>query len=96
MRGKVSNMMDVVRDRIRLHGAYQRVFDGPDGETVLRHLMHIGHVTSSTFVRGDMHETAMQEGERRLVLSVLKFVRHDHAELIKQIERGIDDNEPIT
>lgn len=91
-------MLDVVkkkfadiRNRIDVHSSYERVFRSPDGERVLRHIMRVGFVTSSTFVAGDPHATAMNEGSRRLALSILKFVCKDHASMIKQIEEGIED-----
>lgn len=80
-----------IRNRIDVHSSYERVFQSPDGHRVLRHLMKVGFVTSSTFVAGDPHATAMNEGSRRLALSILKFVCKDHNALVKQIEEGIED-----
>lgn len=91
-------MLDVVRkkyrnirDRISLHSSYVRVFDGPDGERVLRHIAKAGFLTRSTFVAGDPEQTVLNEGSRRLALSILRFVRRNHAELLKQVEAGIED-----
>lgn len=80
-----------IRDRIGLHSSYERVFDGPDGQRVLRHIMKVGFVTTPTLVPGDPQMTAMNEGSRRLALSILKFVRKDHGKMIQEIEKGISD-----
>jgi hypothetical protein len=81
-------LIDRLRDRIHLHAAYIRVFDTPDGKLVLRHIMEQGFVLKTTFVAGDPHETSLNEGSRRLALSILKFANQDHNKLINQIEEA--------
>lgn len=71
---------------VRLHEAYQAVFSTPDGEMVLEHILKVGHVMDSTFVRGDIHETCLREGERRLALSILRHVLKDHGHFQKIAE----------
>jgi hypothetical protein len=87
VRRKYSNL----RDRVLLHGSYQNVFGTPEGEQVLAHIAKVGFLTRSTFVAGDPEQTMLNEGSRRLALSILRFVRKDHGELLKQIEKGIND-----
>lgn len=77
---------DTIRERIHLKECYEHIFTLPEGEIVLKHLIRKGHVLSSTFVAGDSNMTAVQEGERRMVLSILRMVYSDNQELIKQIE----------
>ncbi len=84
----MSELADRIADRIRLKASYQRTFDAPDGKRVLRHLMRVGFVTKSTFVAGDPHQTAMNEGSRRIVLSIIRFIATDDAALIKQLEEA--------
>lgn len=84
-----------LRDRILLHASYKRVFESPDGELVLKHIMKVAKVTRPTFVSGDPHQTSFNEGQRHLALSIMRFVRKNHDELIKQIERGIEDEDTI-
>lgn len=86
------NLIRVIRDRLNLIGAYQRVFDTPDGKVVLAHLMREGFVVKSTFVAGDSHQTAMNEGSRRLVLSILRIVNKDQKQLLEQLEKEIQDD----
>lgn len=84
-----SSLDDLAR-RVRIHEQYHSVFSTADGEDVLRHILRLGHTHESTFVRGDVHETLLREGERRLALSILRAYKRDTTELIKQIEDGIE------
>ena len=45
-----------------------------DGEIVLDHLCKTGFIFESTYVQGDSHGTAHNEGMRRIVVSILKFL----------------------
>jgi hypothetical protein len=78
-------------DRLALKASYRRVFETPDGKRVLRHLMRVGFVTKSTFVVGDPHQSAMNEGSRRMVLSIINFVVKDYAELENYIEETLNE-----
>ena len=76
----------LIDSRVKLHESYQAVFGTPDGELVLQHILKHGHVFETSFVRGDPHETALREGERRLALSILRHVCRDHAEFQRMAE----------
>lgn len=78
---------DILRERLYLKKAYRQVFSTEDGKIVLRHLMRTCFITSPTFIAGDPQSTAMNEGSRRVVLSILKFLKMDEKELLKQIEQ---------
>lgn len=69
----IEALKQMIYDRSRVKAAYRRVFESPEGQLVLRHLMKEGFVFKSTFVAGDMHQTALNEGSRRVVLSILKM-----------------------
>lgn len=84
MIGKVTEKLDI----LKMHEVYQSVFDGPEGREVLRHICKRGHVFDSTHVVGDSHLSALREGERRLALSILKYVNKDHASLINELATG--------
>ncbi|UOF78037.1 hypothetical protein [Caudoviricetes sp.] len=85
-------LIDKLKERIEVHAAYSRFFNSEDGKTILRHLMKTCYVTSSTFVAGDPHQSAMNEGSRRTVLSIMNFASKDHKLLVKQIEEEISNN----
>ena len=75
----------------KLHETYRRLFDSPDGQIVLKHLCRVAKVTSSSFVAGDPHHTSFNEGQRRLVLSILKYINKDPEVMLKQIQQGLTD-----
>lgn len=77
-RGFVERARDAVMFRVKIHEYYQEVFSTLAGEQVLTHILKHGHVFDTTFVRGDVHETMLREGERRLALSILRHVLRDH------------------
>jgi len=86
------DIRDKIADKIHLHASYIRIFETPDGQRVLRHLVKSGFVLSTTFVAGDPHQTLLNEGSRRMVLSIIAFLSKDHVEFVKQLEQGnIDD-----
>lgn len=82
-----------MRDRHKTRDYYKRVFDSPDGELVLRHIARNAHLTSTTFVVNDRDQTLLNEGARRLALSILRQV-YGVRDLQKFIQEQVDyDNE---
>lgn len=65
--------------------AYQRVFESPEGKLVLRDLMKGCHFYETTFT-GDAIETAYREGERSVVLRIIRTLKLDPREIDKIIE----------
>jgi hypothetical protein len=82
----------ILNNRIRLNEAYRRVFSSPDGEIVLAHLAKVNFVFSSTLVAGDTHLTAMNEGQRRLVLSIMRQLDVDLTKLQEISEEIHNEN----
>lgn len=80
----------LMRRKQDLTDAYKRLFETPDGELVLEHLMKISFIFSTTMVVGDSHLTAMNEGQRRLVLSIMKQLNLNHNKL-NQIAKELED-----
>ena len=99
MRGSYSSdmgMLDKMKERIDLHGSFQRVFDDPDlpdGQVVLRAIMREGFVTRTTFVAGDPHQTALNEGRRLMALSILRHTHRDHGKMIQQVENMVREEQ---
>lgn len=83
----VKSIKDLLSNKARLHDSYQSVFDTPSGEVVLHHLMKLFHVTTPTFTHGDSHASAFKEGQRHVVLSILRYVNKDHDQILKQINQ---------
>lgn len=74
-------LKDLLSRRDRITSAYQAVFDSPEGELVLAHLAKNCCVFDSTFVQGDPNQTALNEGGRRVVLSIFKMLNADLSKL---------------
>lgn len=70
---------------------YKKVFDGSEGEIVLRHIAKRGFVNKATYVRGDIHETMINEGMRRLALSIISYIHKDTSDLVNEIEQSEDE-----
>lgn len=86
---RARQLKQAAEDLIFTHGAYVRLFESEDGKTVLRHILKQGFVTRTTFVANDPQQTTLNEGSRRLALSILRYAKKDHKELIDQIEQGM-------
>ena len=80
------NPLEMLRERMRLKAAYHDVFTSPQGKMVLKHILTEGYMFKSTFVAKDSHETALNEGSRRLALSILRAVNYDSRELEQLME----------
>ena len=57
-----------------LQESYQLIFNTRDGKRILRHLMKVGFISETTYVIGDRDQTLLNEGTRRLVLSMHEMV----------------------
>ena len=54
--------------------AYRRTFDNEDGETVLADLKIRFAFEQTTFVQGDPHQTAYNEGQRSAILLIARML----------------------
>lgn len=57
--------------------AYRRTFDNEDGETVLADLKIRFAFAQTTFVQGDPHQTAFNEGQRSAILLIARMLAED-------------------
>jgi len=74
----------------RIHDSYKAVFDCPDGERVMKHLCKHFNVTNPKFST-DPYLTAFREGQRHVVMSILKYVNKNQSDLINQLEADMED-----
>jgi hypothetical protein len=65
---------------------YKHVFDTPEGERVLEHICSVGFMTKPTLAKTH-DETMMNEGMRRLALSILKAVKKSEKEMLEHIQK---------
>ena len=68
------------QERAEVIRAYKRVFETADGMKVLSDLMKNAHMYRST-MDANPHELAYREGERSLVLKILRTIKADPTEL---------------
>lgn len=90
---RFTEMVRNAKQRSVIRERYRRVFGTEDGRVVLAHILRQGHVLSTTFVAGDSHQTALNEGMRRLALSIARAVYKNETEMQQQVEKGIQNEE---
>ncbi len=64
-------------------GAYQRLFETPEGQIVLRDLLRAGGILSVSHVAGAPDDSAFNDGRRSLALHVLDRLRWSEGEMVK-------------
>lgn len=73
--------------------AYKRVFSGPEGDRVLADLMQSCHMLGSSY-NGNLNDVVFHEGERNVVLRILKNMNVDVQKLQERIRQNeIEDLE---
>jgi hypothetical protein len=88
---KFDQVRDILMRRKTVHRSYAAVFGTPEGDVVLQHILSEGFVGKSTFVANDPNQTILNEGSRRLALSILRMARTNHKEAMLQIERHLQE-----
>jgi hypothetical protein len=69
--------------RLEMANAYQAVFDGPQGQRVLRDILHAGGVLNVAYTEGDSGGTHFNDGKRALALHILDRLRWSEGELLQ-------------
>jgi len=77
---------------VKWHQDYQTVFSTPQGRRVLSDLVRTANVDRSTYVTGDSHQTAFNEGKRAIVMRILNRLHVSPEEVIR-ISKEIVVNE---
>lgn len=90
---KFDQTREILTEKLTIHRSYQAVFSTPEADKVLRHIMRSAFVITPTFVRGDPEQTLMNEGSRRLALSILRMARTNHREQIRLIEQELNNTQ---
>mgnify|MGYP006969363524 CR=1 FL=1 len=67
--------------------AYRATFETPAGQIVLNHLAKNCHLFDSTALNGDPYLTHLREGERRVVLAIIKVLNYDLGKLYRMLEQ---------
>ena len=76
----------------RLAGAYRMCFNSPAGERVLHDLYKFCRVMDTTHVPGESHETAFNEGKRRVFNRIFLYMKpDDERQKLKDLEERRDE-----
>jgi hypothetical protein len=89
---EVSTTDAAVNKTIAVKQAYKDVFTSPQGQVVLQDLAKQCHVLSPILMTGDAMQVAMQEGERRIVLMIMKNISFDLGKFQQLIEDSQNEN----
>ena len=84
-------MLNLLKERAALRDDYEAVFKSPAGAAVLRHMSRKFNLSTPTFTNGDSHLTAFREGQRSVVLTILKFINQDSNQLLEKTKEIIED-----
>lgn len=82
----MANPLDVIRKRKRVDAAFKRFGQSADGKIILEYLFKNTYGMSSTYVANDPNQTLINEGSRRMMLSILKKCYVDQSEQFVQLE----------
>lgn len=64
---------------------YKKIFSGPDGALVLEDLMAAHGMMGPTY-NGNVRDMLIKEGERQVVLRILKYLNVNERQLLERIE----------
>jgi len=85
-------MLQLAKEQASLVQAYMNVFKTEDGERVLKDLMETHGVLKHSF-SGDVSALLIGEGERKVVLAILKKLNANTAFMTERIERYAKERE---
>lgn len=69
-----------------LKKTYRQLFNTDEGKIVLRDLKLRNHALTTTFVAGDPHDTSFREGQRSVVLTIMRMMEEKTAEEMQQLK----------
>ena len=92
-RKKATPPSRVVKKSLAKLSDYRAVFESGSGKNVLTDMMTQHHVFGSSSVKGGTsHDTSFRDGERAVVLRILKLLYKDPTELRKRLEEALNAN----
>ena len=80
-------------EREALMSAFSTAFSSPQGELVLAYLYDFCRLGLSTYQPGDSHQTAFNEGKRRVMLQIMGFIELDQQELFSKADKYAQSRE---
>jgi hypothetical protein len=86
--------INTLKDRMSIHDDMRTVFDSPQGQRVLRHLIRTQGVTAPAHQRGNTCcDTAQQDGRRAVVMDIIHFINVDPAYFNQLLDQAEQENQ---
>lgn len=82
----MENPLRRLEERRQVNAAFKRFALTPDGQVILRFIFKQAFGTTSTYVERDPNQTFMNEGARRLMLSIIRKCNIDESQLLQMTE----------
>lgn len=79
-------------ERLQLKRDYKETFGTEHGKRVLAHILKVAGLTRPRFDT-NIEQTRINEGERRLAMSIYRFVHSSEDELLNQLAEEITKKE---
>ena len=87
--------LNTLKDRMSIHDDMRTVFESPQGQRVLKHLIKSQGVNAPAHQRGNTCcDTAQQDGRRSVVMDIIRFINTDSSyfsRLLEQVEQESQD-----
>lgn len=90
-RRAIADAVNTLLGRINLQETYAAVFETPQGQQILKHLCKTYKISRSAFAPGQPDMTAYMNGQRDVVIAILRQINKDTTKLIQQIEENTRD-----
>ena len=88
MRSEQPSRDQAAKEQAALVGAYRAVFGTIQGRDVLADILTRAGMVGSSFVPGDPHATAFNEGKRRLALEIIERLNVNPDRLLTMLRTG--------
>lgn len=84
---------DAKPDLLDLQEKYKSVFSSDYGREVLLDMMERNFFFRTTYVPKDSHASAVQEGQRGVILAIVNFINRNPNEIKKMLDHGKEEED---
>lgn len=92
MLSNIQKLEFILKNKLHLHKAYNSIFNTPDGELVLAHLMQ-GCGLLNPKITTDTNLLLVRQGQQQIVLSILRTLGKTQDQITKQIKESLANEE---
>lgn len=90
MEDQKKNDKELIKKKVARTMDYKRAFGSEQGKRVLRDLISYHHLMGSTY-SGNVNDMLFREGERAVILRILKILETDETQMQKLIEESANE-----